>query len=150
MVPRPDDGPIRITIEYAIANEHREQFRVLMQEVQATCRRNGAFQCRLDESLDQPGLFHLEYLVSSWAEHRRLNTRMTVDETRTFRMAWNLHSGESKPIVRHFLSTQRLMQLPGFGLSGRTFADTSSLSSPSLIVPAPVKPHDRFESAAQT
>ena len=35
-----------------------------MQEVQATFRRNGAFQCRLDESLDQPGLFHLEYLVS--------------------------------------------------------------------------------------
>ena len=54
MVPRPDDGPIRITIEYVIANEHRERFRVLMQEVQATCRRNGAFQCRLDESWINP------------------------------------------------------------------------------------------------
>ena len=149
MVPRPDDGPIRITIEYAIANEHRERFRVLMQEVQATCRRNGAFQCRLDESLDQPGLFHLEYLVSSWAEHLRQNRRMTVDETRIFGMAWNLHSGESAPIIRHFLSTQRIMQLPGFGLSGRTFADTSSSSSPSLIITSPRQPHDRFEPAAQ-
>ena len=143
------NGPIRITIEYVIANEHRERFRVLMQEVQAIFRRNGAFQCRLDESLDQPGLFHLEYLVSSWAEHLRLNRRMTVDETRTFRMAWNLHSGESAPIIRHFLSTQRLMQLPGFGLSGRTFADTSSSSSPSLIITSPRQPHDRFEPAAQ-
>ena len=149
MVPRADDGPIRITIEYVIANEHRERFRVLMQEVQATCRRNGAFQCRLDESLDQPGLFHLEYLVSSWAEHLRQNRRMTVDETRIFGMAWNLHSGESAPIIRHFLSTQRLMQLPGFGLSGRTFADTSSSSSPSLIITSPRQPHDRFEPAAQ-
>ena len=132
-VPEADDGPVRITIEYAIAKEHREQFRLLMQEVQATFRRNGAFQCGLDESLDQPGLFHLEYQVSTWAEHLRQNSRMTVDESRVFSMAWNLHSGDSRPIVRHFLSTQRFMQLSGFGISGRTFADTSSLSNPNLI-----------------
>jgi hypothetical protein len=133
VVPEDDDGPIRITIEYSIASEDREQFRILMQEVQATIRRNGAFQCGLDESLDQPGLFHLEYLVSTWAEHLRQNMRMTVDETRVFNTAWDLHSGNSEPIVRHFLSTQRFMHLPGFGFSGRTFAHTSSLSSPSLV-----------------
>ena len=36
VVPEDDDGPIRVTIEYAIASEDREQFRTLMQEVQAT------------------------------------------------------------------------------------------------------------------
>jgi MFS family permease len=128
-VPKYDDGPIRITIEYAIAGQNREQFRIFMQEIQATIRRNGAFQCRLDESLDQPGLFHLEYLVSTWAEHLRQNMRMTVDETRVFNRALDLHSGDSKPIVRYFLSTQKFMHLPGFGVSGRTFADTSSLLS---------------------
>ena len=86
-----------------------------MQEVQATYRRNGAFQCRLDESLDQPGLFRLEYMVSTWAEHLRQNMRMTVDETQVFNKAWELHAGDSEPIVRHFLSTQRSMQLPNFG-----------------------------------
>ena len=133
VVPKDDDGPIRITIEYAIAGQNREQFRTLMQEVQATIRRNGAFQCGLDESLDQPGLFHLEYLVSTWAEHLRQNMRMTVDETKVFKKAWDLHSGDSEPIVRYFLSTQRFMHLPGFGFSGRTFAHTSSSSSPSLV-----------------
>jgi hypothetical protein len=133
VVPEDDDGPIRVTIEYAIASEDREQFRILMQEVQATYRRNGAFQCELDESLNQPGLFHLEYLVSTWAEHLRQNMRMTVDETRVFNTAWDLHSGDSEPIVRHFLSTQRFIHLPGFGFSGRTFVDTSSLLSPSLV-----------------
>jgi hypothetical protein len=133
VVPEDDDGPVRVTIEYAIASEDREQFRVLMQEVQATYRRNGAFQCGLDESLNQPGLFHLEYLVSTWAEHLRQNMRMTVDETRVFNTAWDLHSGDSEPIVRHFLSTQRFIHLPGFGFSGRTFADTSSLLSSSLV-----------------
>jgi len=137
VVPEDDAGPIRVTIEYAIASEHREQFRLLMQEVQATCRRNGAFQCGLDESLDQPGLFHLEYLVSTWAEHLRQNMRMTVDETRVFNTAWNLHFGDSEPIVRHFISTQKFTHLPGFGFSGRTFGDTSSFSSPSLRATRP-------------
>ena len=131
-IPKYDDGPIRITIEYIIASEHREQFRILMQEIQATIRRNGAFQCGLDESLNRPGLFHLEYLVSTWAEHLRQNMRMTVDETRLFDSVWELHSGDSTPIVRCFLSTQRVMHLPDFGFSGRTFADTSTLSNQSL------------------
>jgi MFS family permease len=104
VVPEEDDGPITMTIEYVIASDDRDEFRVLMQEVQAAIRRNGAFQCRLDESLDQPGLFRLEYLVSTWAEHLRMNMRMTVEETRVYQKAWELHAGDSEPIVRHFLS----------------------------------------------
>jgi hypothetical protein len=133
VVPGNDDGPVTITIEYAIASEDREQFRTLMQEVQATCRRNGAFQCRLDESLDRPGWFRLEYLVSTWAEYLRQNMRMTVDETKVFKQAWNLHAGDSEPVVRYFLSTQRVMHLPGFGFSGRTFLNTARMPKPGLL-----------------
>ena len=93
-------------IEYTVASEDRERFRTLMEEVQAACRRNGAFQCRLDESLDQPGLFRLDYMVSTWAEHLRQNMRMTVDEKQVFNTAWELHAGDSEPVVRHFLSIQ--------------------------------------------
>ena len=38
-----------------------------MQEIQATIRR-WRVQCGLGECLDEPGLFHLEYLVSTWAD----------------------------------------------------------------------------------
>ena len=133
VVPDADDGPVTITIEYAIANEDRDQFRILIQEVQTTFRRNGAFQCRLDESLDRSGLFRLEYMVSTWAEHLRLNMRMTVDETRVYKKAWDLNAGDSEPIVRHFLSTQRFIHLPDFGFSGRTFMNTSRMPKPRLI-----------------
>jgi MFS family permease len=132
VVPDHDDGPITITIDYQIDSVDREEFRVLMQEVQAACRRNGAFQCRLDESLDQAGLFRLEYLVSTWADHLRQNMRMTVEETSAFNKAWNLHAGDSEPIVRHFRSTQKFMHLPGFGFSGRTFMNTSRMPRPRL------------------
>jgi MFS family permease len=133
VVPEHDEGPITITIDYVIESEHREKFRVLMQDVQAACRRNGAFECRLDESLDQPGLFRLEYHLSTWAEHLRQRMRMTVDETKVYKQAWNLHAGDSEPIVRHFRSTQKVMHLPGFGFSGRTFMNTSRMPKPRMI-----------------
>jgi MFS family permease len=122
--PEHEDGPITVMIEYSIAGEDRERFRILMEDVQAAYRRNGAFQCRLDESLDQPGLFRLDYMVSTWAEYLRQNKRMTVDETEVLKKARELHGGKSEPIMRHFLSSQRSMQLPNFGFSGRTFANT--------------------------
>ena len=133
VVPDHDDGPITITIDYLIATEDREQFGILMQEVQAACRRNGAFQCQLEENLDQPSLFRLEYHVSTWAEHLRMNMRMTVEETKVYQKAWDLHAGDSEPIVRHFRSTQRFLSLPGFGFSGRTFVNTSRMPKPRLV-----------------
>jgi hypothetical protein len=131
-VPEHEEGPVTVTIEYSIASEDRERFRSLMQEVQATCRRNGAFQCRLDECLEHPGKFRLEYIVSTWAEHLRQGMRMTVDEARVFDTVWDLHTGDSEPIVRHYLATQKSVHLHGYGFYGRTFTDTSSLSRPKL------------------
>jgi predicted MFS family arabinose efflux permease len=132
VVPPHDAGPVTITIEYFIANDRRDEFRRLMEEVQATCRRNGAFHCRLDECLEHPGKFRLEYVVSTWAEHLRQNLRMTVEETRVHDATWALHSGESEPTVRHYLATQAAVHLHGFGLGGRTFGWNKLLPAESL------------------
>ena len=133
VLPKHEEGPITITIDYLIAHEDREQFRLLTHEVQAALRRNGAFECRVDESLDQSGIFRLEYQVSTWAEHLRLRRRMTVEETEAYKKAWSLHSGDSEPVVRHFRSTHRVMHLPGFGVSGRTFVNTSRMPKPRML-----------------
>lgn len=125
--PKAEEGPIRISIEYSIADENREQFRILMEEVQATIRRNGAFHCRLDESLDRPGLFNLEYLVSTWAEHLRQNARITVDETRALHHVKSLHAGDAEPIVRYYVSSLKIGPANALGFSGRTFSNTPSL-----------------------
>jgi MFS family permease len=133
ILPNHDEGPITITIDYLIAPPDREQFRVLIQEVQAALRRNGAFQCRVDESLDQRSVFRLEYQVSTWAEHLRQRMRMTVEETEVYKKAWSLHSGQGEPAVRHFRSTQKFIHLPGFGFSGRTFVNTSRMPKPRFV-----------------
>ncbi len=127
MSPQQEDGPITVTIEYLVASEDRQRFWTLMQEVQTIFRRNGAFQCRLDECLERPGIFRLEYTVTTWAEHLRQNLRMTVDETQVYDAAWDLHNGDSEPVVRHYLATQRPIHLHGYGFFGRTFSHISNL-----------------------
>ncbi len=126
--PDHDDGPITVTIKYAIARADRERFYALMQEVQASLRRNGAFDCRLDESLHEPGMFRLEFQVSTWAEHLRQTARMTVDERQVFNTAWDLSAADSAPIVHYYLSSQKCVFPQNFGFIGRTFSNTSSLS----------------------
>jgi hypothetical protein len=100
-----------------------------MQEVQAAFRRNGAFHCRLDECLERRGIFRLEFIVSTWAEHLRQNMRLTVDEKKVIDAAWEMHTGDSEPVIRHYLASQKSVRLHGYGLFGRTFGDTSSWSS---------------------
>jgi MFS family permease len=134
--PDHDDGPITVTIKYAIARKDRERFYALMQEVQASVRRNGAFDCRLDESLHDPGMFRLEFQVSTWAEHLRQTARMTVDERRVYNTAWDLSAPDSAPIVHYYLSSQKCVFPQNFGFIGRTFSNTSSL--PKRRVPAAV------------
>ena len=119
-----------MTVEYSIADENRQRFQILMQEVQAAFRRNGAFHCRLDECLERPGIFRLEFIVSTWAEHLRQNMRLTVDETKAIDAAWDMHTGDSDPVVRHYLASQRAVRLYGYGISGRTFSGTPNWPRP--------------------
>jgi MFS family permease len=125
--PDHDDGPVTVTIKYTIAKEDRQKFYTLMQGVQAAIRRNGAFDCRLDESLDDPGQFRLEFQLSTWADHLRQTNRMTVDDRNVFNDAWDLHNADSSPTVHYYLSSQKCVFPNNFGFSGRTFSTTSTL-----------------------
>ena len=121
--PDHDDGPVTVTIKYTIAKEDRERFYALMQGVQAAIRRNGAFDCRLDESLDIPGLFRLEFQLSTWADHLRQTNRMTVDDRNVFNDAWDLHAADSTPIVHYYVSSQKCVFPNNFGFSGPDVLD---------------------------
>ncbi len=152
-IPRDDDGPLTVTVEYSIADDNRQQFYELMQDVQAAQRRNGAFHCRLDECLERPSIFRLEFMASTWAEHLRQNMRVTAYEKKAMDAAWDLHTGDSEPIVRHYLATQRCVRLPGYGFSGRTFDDNSSWWNsglePYLYTPQGVSTQIKRESGSQ-
>jgi quinol monooxygenase YgiN len=76
-MPRPDDGPVLIQIEYLIDPAVRERFLQAIQKVGPTRRRNGATSWRVFRDLGEEGRYVERYVIESWAEYVRLRSRMT-------------------------------------------------------------------------
>src|SRR5580704_9510272 len=115
LTPKPDDGPVMVTVEIIIRPEDREEFLASVQQLRLNFLRNGAFLYRVDENLETPGTFRTEMLVASWADHVRQHSRTTKAETELAERAWNLHAGEGEPIVRHYIKANRVSTPLGFG-----------------------------------
>jgi MFS family permease len=107
LAPKPDDGPVTITIEFTIAPESRVKFLAAIEQVRLVFLRNGAFLFNIDEDLERPGIFRTEMLVSSWAEHLRQLARMTKSESEALRRVLGMHVGSEAPVVRHYLRANR-------------------------------------------
>jgi MFS family permease len=106
-VPRPEDGPVAITLDFQIAVVNRTRFLQLMREVRLMHLRNGAFSWRLDEDLADSRSFRLEMLVASWSEHLLQHERITKEEQRNLERAWSLDIRPDGPEVKHFISVNR-------------------------------------------
>jgi MFS family permease len=115
LAPKPDDGPVTVTVESIIRPEDREEYLLLTDQLRLMFLRNGALLYRVDENLENPGTFRTEMLVASWADHVRQHSRTTKAETELAERAWNLHAGEGEPIVRHYIKANRVSTPLGFG-----------------------------------
>jgi MFS family permease len=113
--PKPDDGPVTVTVESVIRPEDREEYLSLVEQLRLIFLRNGAFLFRVEESLENPGTFRTEMLVASWAEHMRQHARTTKAETEIAERAWRMHAGDKEPVVRHYIKANRLSTPLGFG-----------------------------------
>lgn len=51
-----------------------------------------------------------------------------VDEAKLIDLAWEMHSGDSEPVDRHYVASNKSVRLEGYGLFGCTFSDTSNWS----------------------
>jgi predicted MFS family arabinose efflux permease len=113
--PKPDDGPVTITVETVIRPEDREEYLSLTEQLRLIFLRNGALLYRVEENLENPGTFRTEMLVASWGDHVRQHSRTTKAETEIAERAWSLHSGENEPVVRHYIKANRMSTPLGFG-----------------------------------
>src|SRR5262249_49153422 len=58
-LPEADDGPITTAIEIEVAPENHVRFYKLMKELRLVFQRNGAFNARLDQDMENPNRFRL-------------------------------------------------------------------------------------------
>jgi MFS family permease len=101
--PRPDDGPVLVTVEYEIDPADAERFLAAMEDVGRIRRRDGAFRWNLYADLERPGQYLETFVVDSWSEHLRQHGRLTVADLELTRLARSFHRGEEPPAVRHLL-----------------------------------------------
>jgi MFS family permease len=101
--PRPDDGPVLITVEYRIDPDDAERFVPAMEELSRIRRRDGAYRWDLYADLERAGCYLETFVVDSWSEHLRQHGRLTMADLELTKLTKSFHRGEQPPEVRHML-----------------------------------------------
>lgn len=101
--PRPDDGPVLITVEYRVDPADAERFVPAMEELGRIRRRDGAYRWDLYADLERPGCYLETFVVDSWSEHLRQHGRLTVADLELTKLTRSFHRGDEPPKVRHLL-----------------------------------------------
>jgi Transmembrane secretion effector len=100
--PEPEEGPVRIEIEYRIATADAAEFLEAMRSLRRIRRRDGAMQWSLYQDLSDPERHVESFVVSSWTEHERAHERAVQSDRGPIERALALHRGEA-PRVTHLL-----------------------------------------------
>lgn len=100
-----DDGPVLVTVEYRVDQEHAATFLEAVHRLGRLRRRDGASRWGIFRDTETPDRYVETFVVSSWAEHLRQHER-SVHADRPVEEA--VHgSAREKPTVRHLLYARR-------------------------------------------
>jgi transmembrane secretion effector len=101
-----DDGPVLVTIEYLVATENIERFRMVMRQLRERRLRDGARRWRLYQDAQQPERFLELFRLDSWGEHLRQHERTTVADKELETLALGMHQGQGRPKVTHYFGLE--------------------------------------------
>jgi MFS family permease len=102
--PKPDRGPVLVTVEYRIDPNQSQDFRHAMREMRRLRRRDGAFRWGLYSDTADPARFVETFLVESWAEHLRQHTRITEADKEIEERAFAFHLDDGPPVATHLVA----------------------------------------------
>ncbi len=103
--PDPESGPVLITVEYRVDDEHHDAFCQAMEELQTIRRRDGAARWGLFRDPAAPDRYLETFVVTSWGEHLRQHERITVTDREVEERALALQRPATSPVVSHFIAT---------------------------------------------
>jgi MFS family permease len=98
-----DTGPVVVTVEYRIAAEEAEAFRLAMRELRRIRRRDGAKRWSLMQDMAAAEIWIERYHSPNWVEHLRRHHRFTVSDREIERKVLDLHQGDEPPRIRHLI-----------------------------------------------
>jgi MFS family permease len=96
-------GPLVVEIEYRVAQESARAFHNVMQEVQLSRQRNGAYGWSVARDIADPELWTERYHCPTWLDYLRQRNRSTQSERALHQRAIDFHLGPDPVRVRRML-----------------------------------------------
>jgi MFS family permease len=96
-------GPLVVEIEYRVAQDTARAFHNVMQEVQLSRQRNGAYGWSIARDIADPELWTERYHCPTWLDYLRQRNRATLSERELHQQAIAFHLGPEPLRVRRML-----------------------------------------------
>jgi MFS family permease len=96
-------GPLVVEIEYRVAQDNARAFHNVMQEVQLSRQRNGAYGWSIARDIGDPELWTERYHCPTWLDYLRQRNRSTQSERELHQRAMAFHLGPDPIRVRRML-----------------------------------------------
>jgi MFS family permease len=96
-------GPLVVEIEYRVAQDSARPFHNVMQEVQLSRQRNGAYGWSIARDIADPELWTERYHCPTWLDYLRQRNRATQSERALHQRAIAFHLGPDPIRVRRML-----------------------------------------------
>ncbi|WP_291869220.1 MFS transporter [Bradyrhizobium sp.] len=96
-------GPLVVEIEYRVDQQSARAFHNVMQEVQLSRQRNGAYGWSIARDIADPELWTERYHCPTWLDYLRQRNRTTQSERALHQRAMDFHLGPDPVRVRRML-----------------------------------------------
>jgi hypothetical protein len=99
--PDPEDGPVRISIDYRIPVSNYAEFTHAVHPLEDVRLRGGAVRWGIYRDAANAELLNETFIMESWLDYLRSRERMTADDQIIRERVWALHQGPEPPHISH-------------------------------------------------
>jgi len=99
--PDPDDGPVRISIDYTVPAEHYVEFTHAVHQLEDVRLRGGAVRWGIYRDAADPEHMNETFVMESWMDYLRSRERMTEADHVIRERVWDLHRAPDPPKITH-------------------------------------------------
>lgn len=99
----PRSGPVVIEIDYRVPSARARDFHRVMQEVQLTRQRTGAYGWSIARDIADPDLWTERWHCPTWLDYLRMRNRPTAEDRALQQRAFAFHAGPGEIRIRRML-----------------------------------------------
>ena len=106
VVPAPDEGPVRVEVEYRVDPADAGAFVKAIGDLEPIRRRDGAVSWAVYQDPAQKGRYVETFVVESWLGHLRQHERITVGDRTVQEDIRRFHIAGTPPVVTHLIAAK--------------------------------------------